>query len=158
MVLRYPARRRVSSLSVRRAAPLQPWPRCPLAGQVTLGQNTVVGSMTVLLALLGNMPRGVCLAPHFCYKLPGPRFSGELPQGGYEMNMPGFMAEASLYRTSEHYHLVTNPGQAEGGIHPAQFESLVPVRCRHHFGVYCLIDPLTRREYCHPRYLGWWCD
>src|SRR4030095_4848348 len=66
--------------SLREWTPIFPWPRCPLAGQCTLGQNTVVGSMTVLLALLRNMPRRVCLDPHFCYKLPGPRFGGELPR------------------------------------------------------------------------------
>src|SRR5215471_3954277 len=59
--------------------PIFPWPTWPLAGQVRLGQNTVVGSMIVLLALLGNRPRGVCLDPHLRYKLPFPRLSGELP-------------------------------------------------------------------------------
>ena len=39
-----------------------------LTGQRSLGQNVVVGSMMVLLALCGSMPRGVCLDPHFCYK------------------------------------------------------------------------------------------
>src|SRR5690242_4239772 len=36
-----------------------PWPVWPLAGQCSLGQNMVVGSMMVLLALCGSMPRGV---------------------------------------------------------------------------------------------------
>src|SRR5262249_1517377 len=57
-----------------------PWPFWPLAAQARLGQNTVVGSMTVLLALLGNRPRGVCLDPLLRYKFPFPRFSGELPK------------------------------------------------------------------------------
>jgi hypothetical protein len=81
------------------------------------------------------------------------------------MNMPGFTAEASLYRTSAHYHLVTNLGQAEGGIHPAQFGSLVgpfvPGRCRHHFEPNRSCFWLNEQWVCINlgiRYLGYWCD
>ena len=50
----------------------------PLAGHATLGQNVVVGSMLVLRGALGNVPRGVCLKPHFVYKSIFPRLSAEL--------------------------------------------------------------------------------
>src|SRR5262249_606805 len=42
-----------------------PWPVWPLAGQFLLGQNVVVGSMIVLLAVCGSIPRGECLDPIF---------------------------------------------------------------------------------------------
>jgi len=49
------------------------------------------------------------------------------------MNIPGFTAEASLYRTSEHYHLMTNPRRSDEGVHPAfdptQFASFTFARC-----------------------------
>src|SRR6266568_9557333 len=61
--------------------PILPWPVWPLAGQSLLGQNVVVGSMMVLLALCGSMPRGVYLGPHFRYKCASPRLSAELPWG-----------------------------------------------------------------------------
>src|SRR4029434_2011289 len=44
------------------------WPGWPLAGQGSWGQPMVVGSIMVLLALGGSMPRGVCRDPHLCYK------------------------------------------------------------------------------------------
>src|SRR6266571_1251711 len=59
--------------------PILPWPVWPLAGQSLLGQNVVVGSMMVLLALCGSMPRGVYLGPHFRYECASPRLSAELP-------------------------------------------------------------------------------
>src|SRR5437870_54440 len=59
--------------------PILPWPVWPLAGQSLLGQNVVVGSMMVLLALCGSMPRGVYLGPHFRYKCASPRLSADLP-------------------------------------------------------------------------------
>src|SRR6266704_1650294 len=59
--------------------PILPWPVWPLAGQSLLGQNVVVGSMMVLLALCGSMPRGVYLGPHFRYKCASPLLSAELP-------------------------------------------------------------------------------
>src|SRR5439155_6390969 len=34
--------------------PILPWPIWPLAGQLLLGQNVVVGSMTLLLAVRGK--------------------------------------------------------------------------------------------------------
>ncbi len=36
------------------------------------------------------------------------------------MNMPGFTAEASLYKTSEHYHAATKGAHASGSVYPAQ--------------------------------------
>ena len=36
-----------------------------------------------------------------------------------EMNMPGFTAEASLYKTSECYHIAGTRDQADGTVHPA---------------------------------------
>src|SRR5215470_9293623 len=59
--------------------PILPLPVWPLAGQFLWGQHVVVGSMMVLLALCGSMPRGVYLAPHFRYKCASPRLSAELP-------------------------------------------------------------------------------
>src|SRR5215831_3855263 len=59
--------------------PILPWPIWPLAGQCLLGQNVVVGSMMVLLAWCGSMPRGVYLDPYLRYKCASPRLSAELP-------------------------------------------------------------------------------
>src|SRR5712691_6138534 len=50
--------------SLREWTPILPWPVWPLAGHARLWQKTVVGSMMILLALLGNMPREVCLDPN----------------------------------------------------------------------------------------------
>src|SRR5438132_11904116 len=73
--------------------PILPWPVWPLAGQSLLGQNVVVGSMMVLLALCGSMPRGVYLGPHFRYKCASPRLSAELPRpdghGFSPLSLPG---------------------------------------------------------------------
>src|SRR3989454_6178666 len=66
-------------LSLHEWMPMLPWPVCPLAGHATLGQNVVVGSMLVLRVALGNVPRGVCLDPHFHCKRTIPRLSVELP-------------------------------------------------------------------------------
>src|SRR5215510_4697919 len=51
--------------SFRAWIPILRWPVWPLAGQCLLGQNVVVGSMRVLLAVCGSIPRGVCLDPIF---------------------------------------------------------------------------------------------
>src|SRR2546423_15236008 len=61
--------------------PILPWPVWPLAGHARLGQNTVVGSMTVLLSWLcwGAYQEEVCLDPRFLCNLTLPRFSAELP-------------------------------------------------------------------------------
>src|SRR5436853_5996876 len=61
--------------------PLLPWPVWPLAGHARLGQNTVVGSMTILLSWLcwGACQEEVCLDPRFLCNLTLPRFSVELP-------------------------------------------------------------------------------
>src|SRR5205814_8409699 len=61
--------------------PIVPWPVWPLAGHARLGQNTVVGSMTILLSWLcwGACQEEVCLDPRFLCNLTLPRFSVELP-------------------------------------------------------------------------------
>src|SRR2546421_12281071 len=61
--------------------PILPWPVWPLAGHARLGQNTVVGSMTILLSWLcwGACQEEVCLDPRFLCNLTLPRFSVELP-------------------------------------------------------------------------------
>ena len=66
-------------LSLHEWIPRLPWPVCPLAGHAKFGQNVVVGSMLVLRVALGNVPRGVCLDPHFHCKRTIPRLSVELP-------------------------------------------------------------------------------
>src|SRR5438105_11800631 len=61
--------------------PILPWPVWPLAGHARLGQNTVVGSMTMLLSWLcwGACQEEVCLDPCFLGNLTLPRFNVELP-------------------------------------------------------------------------------
>src|SRR5438128_9047176 len=61
--------------------PILPWPMWPLAEHARLGQNTVVGSMTILLSWLcwGACQEKVCLDPRFLCNLTPPRFSVELP-------------------------------------------------------------------------------
>src|SRR5882762_2844961 len=61
--------------------PIVPWRVWPLAGHARLGQNTVVGSMTILLSWLcwGACQEKVCLDPRFLCNLTPPRFSVELP-------------------------------------------------------------------------------
>src|SRR5712691_10000344 len=61
--------------------PILPWPVWPLAGHARLGQNTVVGSMTILLSWLcwGACQEEVWLDPRFLCNLTLPRFSVELP-------------------------------------------------------------------------------
>src|SRR5438105_14705604 len=49
--------------------PILPWLVCPLAGQCVLGQNTVVGSMTLLLALRGNIATRSMSGPLFALQL-----------------------------------------------------------------------------------------
>src|SRR5882762_841757 len=66
-------------LSLHEWIPMLPWPVCPLAGHAKFGQNVVVGSMLVLRVALRNVPRGVCLDPHFHCKRTIPRLSVELP-------------------------------------------------------------------------------
>src|SRR5881409_3894391 len=64
--------------------PMLPWPIWPLAGHARLGQNVVVGSMTILLSWLcwGASQEEVCLDPCFLCNLTPPRFSVELPGQG----------------------------------------------------------------------------
>src|SRR5947199_8910374 len=74
--------------------PILPWPVWPLAGHARLGQNTVVGSMTILLSWLcwGACQEEVCLDPRFLCNLTLPRFSVELPfwgVSGCESQYPG---------------------------------------------------------------------
>src|SRR2546428_12361822 len=61
--------------------PMLPWPMWPLAEHARLGQNTVVGSMTILLSWLcwGACQEKVCLDPRFLCNLTLPRLSVELP-------------------------------------------------------------------------------
>src|SRR2546423_5284652 len=63
--------------------PMLPWPSWPLAGHARLGQNVMVGSMTILLSWLcwGASQEEVCLDPCFLCNLTPPRFSVELPDG-----------------------------------------------------------------------------
>lgn len=46
------------------------------------------------------------------------------------MRIPGFTAEASVYRTSLRYYMGVGPVQASGAIYPAQQASCIN-RCRH---------------------------
>src|ERR1700758_563345 len=78
--------------------PILPWPVWPLAGQFLLGQNVVVGSMMVLLALCGSRPRGVYLDPHFRYKWAAPRLSAELPPAPVKRDYRGFVLPVSEWR------------------------------------------------------------
>src|SRR6266581_4105490 len=78
--------------------PILPWPVWPLAGQSLLGQNVVVGSMMVLLALCGSMPRGVYLGPHFRYKCASPRLSAELPSLPGEILFPLFSNRSAKFK------------------------------------------------------------
>src|SRR5215470_3134084 len=55
--------------SLRAWIPLLPWPVWPLAGQVLLGQHVVVGSMTLLLAVRGNMATRSMSGPPFAFQL-----------------------------------------------------------------------------------------
>src|SRR2546422_2864911 len=49
--------------------PILPWPVWPLARQCPLGQNTVVGSMTLLLAVRGNIATRSMSGPPFALQL-----------------------------------------------------------------------------------------
>src|SRR5215831_467525 len=49
--------------------PILPLPVWPLAGQFLLGQNVVVGSMTLLLALRGNIATRSMAGPPFALQL-----------------------------------------------------------------------------------------
>src|SRR5215813_8071083 len=49
--------------------PILPWPVWPLAGQFRLGQNVVVGSMTLLLAVRGNIATRSMSGPPFALQL-----------------------------------------------------------------------------------------
>src|SRR6266851_2842448 len=74
--------------------PMLPWPIWPLAGHARLGQNVVVGSMTILLSWLcwGASQEEVCLDPCFLCNLTPPQFSVELPRRGIvpqKMNITG---------------------------------------------------------------------
>jgi hypothetical protein len=66
-------------LAWRAWLPIWPWPVCPLAGQASLRPKAVVGSMALLLALLGHVPNKVGQDPRVLAKLNPPRSSRELP-------------------------------------------------------------------------------
>src|SRR5215831_16316068 len=55
--------------SFREWIPILPWPVWPLAWQCSLGQNTVVGSMTILLAVRGNIATRSMSGPPFALQL-----------------------------------------------------------------------------------------
>src|SRR5436853_3347728 len=78
--------------------PLLPWPVWPLAGHARLGQNTVVGSMTILLSWLcwGACQEEVCLDPRFLCNLTLPRFSVELPAEHLRAFSPYFLCHLHL--------------------------------------------------------------
>src|SRR6059058_2672274 len=61
--------------------PIVPGRVWPLAGHARLGQNTVVGSMAILLSWLcwGACQEEVCLDPRFLCNLTPPRLTVELP-------------------------------------------------------------------------------
>src|SRR2546423_14521758 len=61
--------------------PILPWPVWPLAGHARLGQNTVVGSMTIRLSWLcwGAYQEEVCLDPRVLCNHTPPRLDVELP-------------------------------------------------------------------------------
>jgi len=62
------------------------------------------------------------------------------------MNMPGFTAEASLFRASEHYHMPDNFEQAGGAVYPAQ----IPVPDGPILGPFPgPITPITILHRCH---------
>ena len=46
------------------------------------------------------------------------------------MHMPGFTAEASVYRTSRQYLMTEAPAQAGGTIHPAFLDRRCYTACR----------------------------
>src|SRR3982751_3623107 len=55
--------------SFRGWTPILPWPIWPLAGQCSWGQNAVVGSMTLLLAVRGNIATRSMSGPPFALQL-----------------------------------------------------------------------------------------
>src|SRR2546428_11442634 len=78
--------------------PMWPCPMWPLAEHARLGQHTVVGSMTILLAWLcwGACQEKICLDPRFLCNLTPPRFSVELP-------LQTAMARFFLFHTSSNW-------------------------------------------------------
>src|SRR6266705_3045819 len=78
--------------------PIVPGRVWPLAGHARLGQNTVVGSMTILLAWLcwGACQEEVCLDPHFLCNLTPPRLNVELPTDLIPHIMSLFLPEKCL--------------------------------------------------------------
>src|SRR5207248_9349187 len=79
--------------------PLLPWPVWPLAGHARLGQNTVVGSMTILLSWLcwGACQEEVCLDPRFLCNLTLPRLCVELPRSGFRRSYNPFLDAACCF-------------------------------------------------------------
>src|SRR6059036_779443 len=74
--------------------PIVPWRVWPLAGHARLGQNTVVGSMTILLSWLcwGACQEEVCLDPRFLCNFTPPRFSVELPFDRVPLSLSRFLS------------------------------------------------------------------
>src|SRR5215468_11321777 len=66
--------------------PIWPWPVWPLAGQCSLGQHAVVGSMTLLLAMRGNIATRSMSGPPFALQ----RHRTTVWCSAIELSDPGF--------------------------------------------------------------------
>src|SRR5436190_21388473 len=86
--------------------PILPWQVWPLAGHARLGQNTVVGSMTILLSWLcwGACQEEVCLDPRFLCNLTLPRFSVELPVQGSGLHSAHVEVNVAVKQRSQEEH------------------------------------------------------
>src|SRR6266704_2730830 len=86
--------------------PILPWPVWPLAGHARLGQNTVAGSMTILLSWLcwGACQEKVCLDPRFLCNLTPPRFSVELPLCRVHLQLETLFSDDKLLCQKDHRH------------------------------------------------------
>src|SRR5215471_8450848 len=89
--------------------PILPIPVWPLAWQCSWGQNTVVGSMTLLLAMRGNMTTRSMSGPRLLYNVTAPRLGGEL--SSYTRQRETYQSHAIdlqkmnwKFRTSFHKH------------------------------------------------------
>src|SRR5438105_1484904 len=90
--------------------PIVPGRVWPLAGHARLGQNTVVGSMAILLSWLcwGACQEEVCLDPHFLCNLTPPRLNVELPDERIGKTNGIFVLaprQRMPYSSSTYYHL-----------------------------------------------------
>src|SRR2546421_12242486 len=108
--------------------PILPWPVWPLAGHARLGQNTVVGSMTILLSWLcwGACQEEVCLDPRFLCNLTLPRFSVELPSRCKTRKNP---LPSAAYATRR-LHMIQGRGT----------DGIAPSRTLRPFRTHCICD------------------